>query len=135
MISRLFGAVILACTLGTSAQAQMSADVKFAPGNFGANVSGTVIGDEYFDYRLGAKAGQEMFVELDVIDSNGLGTVYFNIIPPGSNGTALYNSSQMGNTTTVDLPRNGTYTIRVYQLGNDADTGKTSGYRVDLSIQ
>jgi nucleoside-specific outer membrane channel protein Tsx len=48
------------------ALAQMVADVKFQPGNYGTMVSGTVKGDEYFDYKLGAKAGQEMFVELNV---------------------------------------------------------------------
>lgn len=135
MISRILKTAALACALATSAQAQMSADVKFAPGNYGANVSGTVIGNDYFDYTLGAKAGQDMFVELTVVDSNGSGTVYFNILPPGGDGTALYNSSINGNSTTVDLPRDGTYTIRVYQMGNDADTGVTSGYRIDLSIQ
>ena len=98
-------------------------------------VSGTIIGDEYIDYRLGAKAGQEMFVELTVTDSNGNGIVYFNILPPGSDGEAIYIGSVNGNTTTVDLPENGTYSIRVYQMGNDRDTGKTSGFNIDLSIQ
>lgn len=98
-------------------------------------VSGTIIGDEYIDYRLGAKSGQEMFVELTVTDSNGNGIVYFNILPPGSDGEAIYIGSVNGNTTTVDLPENGTYSIRVYQMGNDRDTGKTSGFNIDLSIQ
>lgn len=119
----------------STATAQTVSDVKFAPGNFGTMVSGTIIGDEYIDYRLGAKAGQEMFVELTVTDSNGNGIVYFNILPPGSDGEAIYIGSVNGNTTTVDLPENGTYSIRVYQMGNDRDTGKTSGFNIDLSIQ
>ena len=119
----------------STATAQTVSDVKFAPGNFGTMVSGTIIGDEYIDYRLGAKAGQEMFVELTVTDSNGNGIVYFNVLPPGSDGEAIYIGSVNGNTTTVDLPEDGTYSIRVYQMGNDRDTGKTSGFNIDLSIQ
>jgi len=117
------------------ASAQEVSDVKFEPGNFGAMVNGTIIGDGYIDYRLGAKSGQEMFIDLVVEASNGSGTVYFNVLPPGSSGEAIYNSSIDGNTTTVDLPESGTYSIRVYHMGNDEDSGATSSFRIDLSIQ
>ena len=115
--------------------AQMVADVQFERGNYGAMLNGTVMGDEYFDYRLGAKAGQELFAELTVDGTNGDGTAYFNILPPGSDGVAIYNGSTYGNSTTVDLPEDGVYTIRVYLMGNDRDTGKTVGYNLDVSIQ
>ena len=121
--------------LALPASAQMAADVHFQTGNFGTMVSGTITGDEYFDYRLGARGGQEMFVSLQVGGTNGTGTAYFNILPPGSDGVAIYNSSINGNDTTVKLPEDGTYTIRVYLMGNDRDAGKTVGYNVDLSIQ
>ncbi len=121
--------------LAAPSLAQTKSEVQFAPGNFGTMVNGAVIGDEYIDYMLGAKAGQEMFVELTVDDSNGNGTVYFNILPPGSMGEAIYNGSINGNSTTVELPADGQYAIRVYQMGNDADTGKTSGFHIDISIQ
>ncbi len=119
----------------TIAFAQMKAEVTFEPGNFGTMVNGTVSGDEYFDYSLGAKAGQEMFADLKVSDTNGNGVVYFNILPPGSDGVAIYNGSIDGNTARIDLPEDGDYTIRVYLMGNDRDTGKTVGYNLDLSIQ
>ncbi|MCA0908031.1 hypothetical protein LCM27_16650 [Ruegeria marisrubri] len=117
------------------ASAQMSAEVQFQPGNFGTMVSGTISGDEYFDYSLGAKAGQEMFADLQVSDTNGNGVIYFNILPPGSDGVAIYNGSIDGNTARITLPDDGDYTIRVYLMGNDRDTGKTVGYNLDLSIQ
>lgn len=117
------------------ASAQMSADVKFESGNYGTTVNGTVTGNEFFDYRLGARAGQKMYAELTAVDSNGSGTIYFNILPPGSDGVALYNGSIDGNSALVTLPDTGTYTIRVYQMGNDADSGATTGYSLDLSIQ
>ncbi|KUJ73641.1 hypothetical protein AVO45_13660 [Ruegeria marisrubri] len=117
------------------AAAQMKADVTFQPGNFGTMVSGAISGDEYFDHVLGARAGQEMFAELQVSDTNGNGVIYFNILPPGSDGVAIYNGSVDGNTARIILPEDGDYTIRVYLMGNDRDTGKTVGYNLDLSIQ
>ncbi len=117
------------------ALAQMVADVQFQPGNYGTMVSGTIKGDEYFDYKLGAKAGQEMFVELKVDGTNGDGSAFFNILPPGSDGVAIYNGSTSADgTAKIQLPEDGTYTIRVYLMGNDRDTGKTVGYNVDISI-
>ncbi len=132
---RLVAIALVLTGIASSVSAQMSTDVKFQPGNFGTTVSGTITGDEYFDYRLGANAGQEMFAELEVSDTNGNGVIYFNILPPGSDGTALYIGSINGNTARIELPDNGTYTIRVYLMGNDRDAGKTVGYNLDLSIQ
>ncbi len=117
------------------AAAQMAAEVRFRAGDYGTMVSGQVTGHDYYDFRLGARSGQKMFVELTVTRTNGSGTVYFNILPPGSDGVAIYNGSTSGNSTTVALPDSGTYTIRVYQMGNDKDAGKTSAFNVDLSIQ
>ena len=131
----LLAALLFSVPLAMPTLAQTVSDVKFKAGNFGAMVNGTIIGDEYIDYRLGAKKGQTMFVDLGVDGTNGSGTVYFNILPPGSDGVAIYNSSIDGNTTTVKLPSSGNYRIRVYQMGNDADAGKTSGFHIDLSIQ
>ncbi|MCB1448677.1 MAG: hypothetical protein KDJ67_00920 [Nitratireductor sp.] len=122
--------------LAGSASAQMSENVKFAPGNFGTMLSGTVKGNDYFDYKLGAKAGQELFVELTVTNTDGNGIAYFNILPPGSTGEAIYNGSMEDTgSTTVQLPESGEYTIRVYLMGNDRDAGKTVSYNVDVSIQ
>lgn len=127
--------VTLLLGLVSGASAQMTADVKFQPGNFGTMVNGTITGDAYFDYRLGANSGQEMFAELQVSDTNGNGVIYFNILPPNSDGAAIYNGSINGNTARIDLPEDGDYTIRVYLMGNDRDTGKTVSYNLDLSIQ
>ena len=122
--------------IAAQAFAQMSAEVKFEPGNYGAMLSGTITGDEYFDYTLGANAGQELFAELTVVDSNGDGVIYFNVLPPGSTGEAIYiGSNDTDRSATVELPESGDYTIRVYLMGNDRDTGKTVGYNIDVSIQ
>lgn len=136
MRKSLSAALVLSMLAAVPAVAQMAADVKFQPGNYGTMVSGTITGNEYFDYRLGAKAGQEMFVELNVDGTNGNGSAFFNILPPGSQGEAIFiGSMNDGNTAKIELPQDGTYTIRVYLMGNDKDAGKTVGYNVDISIQ
>ncbi|WP_170364161.1 hypothetical protein [Ruegeria arenilitoris] len=134
MLKQALAALFIA-VVAVPALAQRTAEVKFQTGNFGTMVNGTITGDEYFDYVLGAKGGQELFAELQVSDTNGSGVVYFNILPPGSDGVAIYNGSVNGNTARITLPEDGDYTIRVYLMGNDRDTGKTVGYNLDLSIQ
>ncbi|MEM7089293.1 MAG: hypothetical protein AAF496_06930 [Pseudomonadota bacterium] len=124
---------LLCCV--THVSAQQSAKVTFQPGNFGTMVSGSVTGNTYFDYILGASSGQEMFADLAVTKTNGNGVIYFNILPPASDGVAIYNGSVDGNTARISLPEDGDYTIRVYLMGNDRDTGKTVDYNLDLSIQ
>lgn len=116
--------------LPAMAAAQSVSEVQFPKGQYGTHLSGTVTGHEYHDYRLGAGEGQEMFVEL-----TGGSSAYFNILPPGSDNVAIYNSSMNGNATTVTLPEKGTYVIRVYLMGNAEDSGQTVGYELDLSIQ
>jgi hypothetical protein len=129
------GAITSALLVPGMTQAQTKSEVTFSAGNFGTMVSGTISGNEYIDYLLRASAGQEMFVDLSVTDSNGSGMAFFNVLPPGSTGEAIYNSSIDGSTTTVRLPTSGQYTIRLYHMGDDADSGKTVGFNVDLSIQ
>ncbi|MDB6179715.1 hypothetical protein PAF17_19955 [Paracoccus sp. Z330] len=67
--------------------AQESSPVKFAPGNFGTMVSGTITGNEYVDYQLGAKAGQEIFAGLCqvVAEQTPLGA---NVATQAANSTA-----------------------------------------------
>lgn len=122
---------------GTVAQvdAQATARIEFAKGNDTGAVDGTVTGKEYKDYILGAKAGQTMSVALSVTDSNGSGTAYFNILPPGSDDVAIFNSSMSAeNFGSVELPADGDYTIRVYQMGDDYDSGKTTGFTLSATI-
>ncbi len=119
-------------------RAQQSEAVRFRPGDYGTMLSGSLQGRSYVDYRLSAQAGQELFAELSVdrAQTNGHGTVYFNVLPPGSSGEAIVvGSMQPENWIRINLPSSGEYTIRLYLMGNDRDTDKTVAYRLDLSIQ
>ena len=109
--------------------------MKFPAGSYGTMLEGAIRGDEYFDYSLRASAGQTLYLDLRVDGTNGNGTIYFNVLPPGSTGEAIYNSSMDGNSgVQVSLPDSGAYVIRLYLMGNDRDTGKTVGYDLDVSI-
>ncbi len=127
----LMGAVLLLSGVGSQALAQAKTTVKFAHGNDNTAVQGKVTGQGYHDYLLGAKAGQTMAVSL-IADSS---SAYFNILPPGSSGEAIYNSSIIGNDATgVVLPRSGNYTLRVYLMGAAADEGKTVPFTLSMTI-
>jgi hypothetical protein len=132
---RAIAVAAIALASASAVYAQRTSVVQFKKGNYGTHLSGTITGSEYFDYKISARRGQKLFVELSAAGTNGNGSVFFNILPPGSGGQAVYNSSMGENTKTVTLPRNGQYTIRVYLMGNDRSAGKTVGYEVDLSIQ
>ena len=94
-------------------------------------MQGKVTGDGYHDYLLGAKAGQTMAVSL-IADSS---SAYFNILPPGSSGEAIYNSSINGNDATgIVLPKSGNYTVRVYLMGAAADGGTTVPFTLSMGI-
>ena len=129
-------AAVMAVLMAAPVAAQSAADVTFKPGNYGTMLEGAIRGDDYFDYRLGAKAGQTLFVDLSVDDTNGHGSIYLNVLPPGSDGVAIYNGSMdVDRSESIRLPETGTYTLRLYLMGNDRDAGKTVGYTLDVSIQ
>lgn len=131
----ILSALVALSPLAQPVLAQDQARVEFEKGNDNAAINGTVVGNEYIDYLLGAKKGQTMAVSLIPGASNGNGTVYFNILPPGSTGEAIYNGSIDGlDATGIVLPKNGDYVIRVYQMGDDADSGKTTAFMISVGI-
>jgi hypothetical protein len=110
--------------------AQASQRVAFARGNDNAAVNGSVTGRQYRDYILGARAGQIMAVALTT-----KGSAYFNILPPGSNDVAIYNSSVDGNTATnIRLPSNGDYRIRVYLMGAAERGTRPVSYTLSMTV-
>jgi hypothetical protein len=123
---------LLACLLALAlpVAAQQSETVRFSAGNDNGSVEASVTGDEYRDYVLGAQAGQTMGVSLSTE-----GSAYFNILPPGSGGEAIYNSSIEGNDATgIALPATGDYVVRVYLMGADEDEGRTVPFVLSMSI-
>jgi hypothetical protein len=127
---------LLILAFGSPAPAQQVAHVQFPHGQDHATVNGTVRGHEYFDYVLRARAGQTLSAHLTIGGTNGDGIIYFNVLPPGSDGVAIYDGSYSTNGSgRVELPESGDYRLRVYLMGNDRDADKTVGYHVNISIR
>ena len=103
--------------------------VQFAKGKSGATIKGSVTGDQTVDYTLRAAAGQTMTVKL-----TGGSSVHHNVLPPGSTGEALFVGSRDGASSTTALPASGEYTIRVYQMGQAADSCRRSNFTLDVAI-
>jgi hypothetical protein len=129
-VAVLISALLACAVMPAATHAQQKSTIRFSAGNDNAAVSGTIKGNAYRDYMIGAKANQRMSVSLIT-----KGSAFFNILPPGSKDVAIYNSSVNGNDAIgVRLPSSGKYTIRVYLMGNAKDAGKTVGYMVSTSI-
>ena len=135
-VSRVIASALCAALWAGSAFAQETVDIRFEPGANSAEISGTIIGDEYIDYVLGARGGQTMVVSLAVTGTNGNGSAFFNILPAGQDYGGPYTGSMDDdNLAEVTVPSDGDWAIRVYLMGNDRDAGKTVGYSINVFIQ
>jgi hypothetical protein len=115
--------------VATPVVAQAVSRITFAKGNDNASVKGTIKGKAYRDYKLGVGNGQNLGVSL-----TGSSSVNFNILPPGSTGEAVYNSSVSGNDATGIRTVKGDYTIRVYLMGAAETSGKAYPYQLSVSV-
>lgn len=83
----------------TSAEAATK-QIQFAKGKTGASVSGKIKGNDSMDYQIRVSAGQTMTVDFKA----SKGAAYFNVLPPGSTGEAIFIGSNEGNHFTGELP-------------------------------
>ena len=126
----LLGSFLLVVT-GVGAEAEGAAKpIQFAKGKTGTAVTGKIKGREDVDYQVRAGAGQTMIVELKA----GSSAAYFNVLPPGSTGKAIFTGHMDGNTFKGELPADGVYTIRLYLMGAAKDENKTVNYTLKVSI-
>jgi hypothetical protein len=62
------------------------------------------------------------------------GANYFNVLPPGSTGEAIFIGSTSGNDWTGPLPADGEYTVRVYLMRSAARRNETADYTLTVGI-
>lgn len=125
-----------ACLLAAlPAHGQERSELRFAAGADSAETGGSLTGRAYRDHLLRARAGQEMSVSLAVMETDGHGSAYFNVLPPGGGGPAISVGSREGREAGITLPGDGLYAVRVYLMGNDRDAGATVGYSLDVAIR
>ncbi len=121
--------------LGTPARAQDVRDVpvKFAPGTRSTTIRNTIKGYQTVHYKLRARAGQSMIVELKT-DNGGN---YFNILAPGKGpgDEALFTGSLKGLRYEGTLPADGTYTVQVFLMRFAARRHETAHYTLKLQIK
>ena len=126
-----FAAVGLAVPTAALAESGIkSQQVQFAKGRSSAQVKGNIVGNAVADYKLRARAGQTLNVKLKASNAS----TYYNVLPPGSTGEAIYNGSTDGTSSSTALPADGEYTVRVYQMGQAKSSGQRSIYTIDVSI-
>jgi hypothetical protein len=123
-----FAAAVLVTSAPTAAQQKIP--VQFAKGTSAATMKGTIKGDQFRDYMINARAGQTLAVTL----ANPDGQAFFNVMPPGSAGEAVFNGSTSGNSFRGPVPGNGTTTIRVYQMRATARRGEVANYTLTVGV-
>ena len=131
MVKVLVAAALLSVSSWTSAARGIeSRPVTFAPAASIATIKGTIKGDQTIDYKLRARAGQAMTVALTTSNPGN----YFNVLPPGSSGEALFVGSTSGNAWTGTLPADGEYAIRVYLMRSAARRHETARYTLSVGV-
>ena len=103
--------------------------VHFDKGTNGTTVKGSVKGYDSVLYKLAAKAGQSMRVSIDSKHAN------FNLYAPGKGlgDQAIFVGEPTIPYTGV-LPTDGTYTIAVYLMRNEARRGTNASYKLHIGI-
>jgi len=101
--------------------------VHFATGASAATINGQITGDTTVDYVVRASAGQTLSVQLQ--ESNRQN--YFNVIPPGSTGSAMF-VGDTGDDYSGVLPSDGDYVVRVYLMRPAARRGESSNYTLTV---
>ncbi len=104
--------------------------VKFPAGASSTVIKAVVKGDKMIDYLVGASAGQTITVSLKSTNTAN----YFNLMEPGEEYAAIYNSSIDGNTYTKVLEKSGDYTIRVYLVRAAARRNESGNFTLSIAI-
>jgi len=132
----LLAPLAIAALIAASASPVFAADeirserVQFKPGASSATVKGKIKGYEVVDYVLEAAKGQQMNVSLATDNTAS----YFNILPPGSTGAAMFIGSTKGNQFEGTLPESGDYKIRVYMMRSAARRNEVANYRLEMIV-
>jgi hypothetical protein len=118
------------CPMADARPQSGASTVVFANGATRSVIKGRLSGRKSIDYLVRAAAGQALEVSLDA--SNRM--TYFNILPPGSTGEAMF--AEGGGERQFDgkLPADGVYTIRVYLIRAAARRNERSSFTLSAAL-
>jgi polyhydroxyalkanoate synthesis regulator phasin len=106
--------------------------IQFNAGSTKKVIEGSVTGREIRDYLFNIKKGQQL--KLRLVTSSGR-TPYFNLMEPGEEYEALYNSSINGNQYEGVSKKSGIYTARVYLMRSAARRNEIGTYQFEVSME
>ncbi|QLG89935.1 DNA breaking-rejoining protein [Chitinibacter bivalviorum] len=112
------------------AQDQIVKQVHFAKGSSGSIINDKIKGYQFIDYKLVAKAGQIMTVDLKTSNRSN----YFNILQPGVQDEAFFIGQNEGEHFSGALPANGEYTIRVYLMRSAARRNEAANFTLNVAL-
>jgi hypothetical protein len=126
---------VLAALLFGFAGASVAQDIPAKPLVFEAGgrvalAEGRLVGDNTIDYVLTARGGENVTA---VLESGSIG--YFNVLPPGSSGEAIFIGSSEGNRFSGTLAAPGEYRFRVYQMRASARRGEATDYTLRVEVE
>ncbi|MGK7937143.1 MAG: hypothetical protein AB4206_15335 [Xenococcaceae cyanobacterium] len=104
--------------------------IQFKRGASSAVVEDSITGYETVDYVLNAREGQYMNVSMATDNTIN----YFNILAPGENEVAMFNSSMAQNQYEGILSKSGDYKIRVYMMRSAARRNEVANYRLEMIV-
>ena len=106
--------------------------LQFAKGATGTAVTSSITGYNTVNYKVTAKAGQQMVVKL----STNHTATYFNVYAPGSGpgDAAIFIGSTSGGRFATTLPDSGTYTIQVYMMRSAARRNESAEFKLRVDI-
>lgn len=126
----LAGAIALASCVSVAWAGIETRPLQFRKGASSATIKNTLKGDQTIDYSLHAKAGQTMSVSFKTSNASA----YFNVLPPGSSGEAIFIGSTSGNEWTGTLPADGEYRIRTYLMRSAARRNESARFTLTAGI-
>ena len=106
---------------------------KSAPIDLGDGATsreGTLRGREIVDYAITTGDGKLVRITLE----SNTRSLYFNLLPPGSNEVAAFVGSRQGTVFEGMLTDQGAYTVRLYLMGAASDENQTATYSLEVDV-
>lgn len=105
--------------------------VTIPKGKTSTAITGVIVGDQTIDYEVTANEMQELKVSIKA----NINACYFNVLPPGSQGEAIFMGETEGNSFGGTLSLSGTYKIRVFMMRSSARKGTKVNYTLNITLK